>query len=160
VDFRERTRSASAAQDAAPYLSVVIPVYNEQDNVAPAHDGLREALSGLGRTAEILFVDDGSTDATHAELMEIVARDRRVRVITLARNFGQTAAMMAGLDHARGEVVAMMDGDGQNDPHDLPAMLAKIEEGFDVVWDGGTIAKTGCSPARCRAGSRTGSSRA
>jgi dolichol-phosphate mannosyltransferase len=126
----QRGRSAPAP---GPYLSIVIPVFNEQDNIAATYEGLRAMLAGLDRSAEILFVDDGSVDRTQARLTEILAEDARVRVVTLARNFGQTAAIMAGLDHARGEVVAMMDGDGQNDPADIPALLAKIEEGYDVV---------------------------
>jgi glycosyltransferase involved in cell wall biosynthesis len=114
-------------------LSVVIPVFNEQENVVSTYEGLSAVLSRLAPQSEILFVDDGSTDQTPSRLLEIVARDTSVRVVTLARNFGQTAAIMAGLDHARGEIVAMMDGDGQNDPADIPQMLAKIEEGYDVV---------------------------
>lgn len=114
-------------------LSVVIPVFNEQENVGSTYEGLNAVLARLDLRSEILFVDDGSADQTPARLLDIVARDRKVRVITLARNFGQTAAMMAGLDHARGEVVAIMDGDGQNDPADIPQLLLKIEEGYDVV---------------------------
>ncbi len=114
-------------------LSVVIPLFNEQDNVSSTYEALRPVLAALGLRSEVLFVDDGSIDQTPARLQEIVARDQHVRVITLARNFGQTAAIMAGLDHARGEIVAMMDGDGQNDPIDIPAMLAKLDEGYDVV---------------------------
>ena len=125
--------SFAAGERGALPLSVVIPVFNEQENVVSTYEGLSAVLAGLGLRSEILFVDDGSTDQTPARLLEIVARDPSVRVVTLARNFGQTAAIMAGLDHARGEIVAMMDGDGQNDPADIPQMLAKIDEGYDVV---------------------------
>jgi glycosyltransferase involved in cell wall biosynthesis len=114
-------------------LSVVIPLYNEQDNVISTYEDLRAVLIRLGRPFEILFVDDGSSDQTPVRLLTIAAEDRNVSVITLARNFGQTAAIMAGLDHARGEVVAIMDGDGQNDASDIPNLLAKLDEGYDVV---------------------------
>jgi glycosyltransferase involved in cell wall biosynthesis len=117
----------------ASLLSLVIPVFNEEENVGATYAALATVLDRLACNAEILFVDDGSTDRTQTHLLKIHAQDRRVRVITLARNFGQTAAIMAGLDHAEGEVVAVMDGDGQNDPADIPRLLEKIEEGFDVV---------------------------
>jgi glycosyltransferase involved in cell wall biosynthesis len=128
-----RTSSAKISPSASIHLSVIIPVHNEHDNVGSIYEALKSVLTELGRPFEILFVDDGSTDQTVARLLEIVASDERMRVIMLTRNFGQTAAIMAGLDHARGEVVAMMDGDGQNDPGDLPAMIAKLDEGYDVV---------------------------
>ncbi|HXV23716.1 MAG TPA: glycosyltransferase family 2 protein [Alphaproteobacteria bacterium] len=133
----QRSPAASSSEDGtkspAIHLSVVIPLFNEQESVVSTHEGLRSVLTVLGVRSEILFIDDGSTDQTPARLQDIVAGDKQVRIITLARNFGQTAAIMAGLDHARGEIVAIMDGDGQNDPADIPAMLAKLDEGFDVV---------------------------
>ena len=119
--------------ESGRFLSVVIPVYNEQDNVEAIHRALRAVLADRRRNFEILFVDDGSSDETPLRLEGMAAEDADLRIITLARNFGQTAAIMAGLDHAEGDVVAVMDGDGQNDPADIPRLLEKIEEGFDVV---------------------------
>ena len=111
-------------------VSVVIPVFNERDNLAPLQQALREALAG--RQAELIFVDDGSTDGSREEL-ERLAGDAGVRVVELRRNFGQTAAIAAGIDHAAGEVIVLIDADLQNDPADIPMMLDKIGEGYDVV---------------------------
>jgi glycosyltransferase involved in cell wall biosynthesis len=119
---------------ARPYLSIVIPVFNEAANVAELHQQLTASLEPMGRPYEILIVDDGSTDGTLQRLVEIEGRDRRVRVLRLRRNFGQTAAFSAGFDHARGEVVVTSDGDLQNDPADIPRLVARLEEGgFDLV---------------------------
>src|SRR5262245_31495047 len=114
-------------------VSVVIPVYNELENVGELHRELTRSLESIGRSYEILMVDDGSTDGTLDRLLEIEAGDPRVRVLRLRRNFGQTAAFSAGFDHARGEVVVTSDGDLQNDPADIPKLLAKLDEGFDIV---------------------------
>jgi glycosyltransferase involved in cell wall biosynthesis len=114
-------------------LSIVIPVFNEVENVKLVHDRLRTVLDGLENDSEIIFVDDGSLDGTHEVLKEILARDSRVRVIRLRRNFGQAAAFSAGFDFSRGEVIITMDGDLQNDPGDIPHLLEKIEEGYDIV---------------------------
>ncbi len=111
-------------------ISVVIPVYNEELNVQELYDRLNAVVT---QPAEFIFVDDGSTDATFARLKEISASDTRVRVIRFRRNFGQTAALSAGIDHANGKIIVPMDGDLQNDPKDIPRLLAKIDEGFDVV---------------------------
>jgi glycosyltransferase involved in cell wall biosynthesis len=118
---------------ARPAVSVVIPVFNEVENLDDLHRELTAALEGLGRPYEIILVDDGSTDGTLPRLAEIESRDRRVRVLALRRNFGQTAAFSAGFDHARGDVVVTSDGDLQNDPADIPRLLAKLDEGFDMV---------------------------
>jgi glycosyltransferase involved in cell wall biosynthesis len=119
---------------ARPYLSIVIPVFNEAANVAELHQQLTASLEPMGRPYEILIVDDGSTDGTLQRLVEIEGRDRRVRVLRLRRNFGQTAAFSAGFDHARGEIVVTSDGDLQNDPADIPRLVARLEEGgFDLV---------------------------
>src|SRR6266496_885958 len=117
-----------------PYLSIVIPVFNEAGNVVDLHRELTASLEPMGRPYEILLVDDGSVDGTLERLLEIEARDGRVRVLRLRRNFGQTAAFSAGFDHARGEVVVTSDGDLQNDPADIPRLVARLEEGaFDLV---------------------------
>jgi glycosyltransferase involved in cell wall biosynthesis len=114
-------------------LSVVVPVYNEEDNVGPLVEQLRASLDALGRPYELIFVDDGSIDATAARLREAAARVPALRVVRLRGNFGQTAALAAGFDQARGELVISMDGDGQNDPADIPRLLDKLREGYDVV---------------------------
>jgi len=116
-----------------PAVSVVIPVFNERDNLDDLHRELTGSLDGLGRTYEIILVDDGSTDGSLERLADIEARDPRVRVLALRRNFGQTAAFSAGFDHARGDVVITSDGDLQNDPADIPRLMARLEEGFDMV---------------------------
>ena len=113
-------------------LSVVIPVYNEEENVQLLHESLRKALDPLGQEYEILFVDDGSTDGTLAILEEIQAKDERTVVLSLRRNFGQTAAFAAGFDFSRGDVVVTMDGDLQNDPADIPKLLELIKD-HDLV---------------------------
>ena len=119
--------------DAQLGLSVVVPFYNEEDSVVALYEELKHSLDGLQQTAEIIFVNDGSGDATLERLYEIEKSDERVRVIDLLRNYGQTAAMMAGFDHAEGKVIFAMDGDGQNDPADIPRLLAELDKGFDVV---------------------------
>ena len=116
-----------------PEVSVVIPVYNEVENVPDLHRELTRALETMGRPYEIIVVDDGSRDGTLERLLEIEAADPRLRVLRLRRNFGQTAAFSAGFDHARGDVVVTSDGDLQNDPADIPMVVAKLEEGFDMV---------------------------
>ena len=114
-------------------ISVVVPLYNEEDNVQLLYDELHEVLAALPGSAEMVFVDDGSKDRTLARLEAVQRQDPGVRVVALRRNFGQTAAMSAGFDHASGAVIVTMDGDLQNDPHDIPKLLAKLDEGFDVV---------------------------
>lgn len=114
-------------------VSIVIPIYNELDNVWPLYRQLDAVLRGQDRSYEILFIDDGSLDGTARRLKEIAARDSHVKVVRFRRNYGQTAAMHAGIQHATGEVIVTMDGDMQNDPTDIPMMLDKIDEGFDLV---------------------------
>jgi glycosyltransferase involved in cell wall biosynthesis len=114
-------------------LSVVVPVYNEADNLEPLHVELTQSLSALGRSYEVVYVDDGSTDASLAVLTELQRRDAHVVVVRFPRNYGQTAALSAGFDHASGAVLVAMDADRQNDPADIPAMLGKLDEGYDVV---------------------------
>ena len=117
----------------APDLSVVIPLYNEEPNVAELHRELTAALGAWGRSYELLFVDDGSNDGTFAALKALQAGDPRMRVIALRRNFGQTAAFAAGFAHARGRKIATSDGDLQNDPRDLPMMVDLLDDGHDIV---------------------------
>jgi glycosyltransferase involved in cell wall biosynthesis len=114
-------------------LSVIIPVYDEEDNLVPLFDALEGVLEQCGQEWEVLFVDDGSTDSSPVRLAAFASRSPRVKVITFRRNFGQTAAIMAGIDHAAGDVLIAMDADGQNDPADIPLLLEKLEQGFDVV---------------------------
>jgi glycosyltransferase involved in cell wall biosynthesis len=114
-------------------ISIVVPIYNEQENIEALHDAVTGALTVSGLDYELIMVDDGSSDGSFRLLKEIAGKDERVRVIRFRRNFGQTAAMAAGFDAATGRVVVPMDGDLQNDPGDIPLLLAKINEGYDVV---------------------------
>ncbi len=114
-------------------LSVVIPIFNEAENIRGLYKGILDALEPTSEQFEVLFVDDGSTDQTLTVLRRLVADDPRVTAIRLRRNFGQTPAMRAGIDHCRGEIVVTMDGDLQNDPLDIPILVDKIREGFDLV---------------------------
>lgn len=121
------------AAEARPDLSVVIPLYDEEQNVDSVVRELVEVLDDLPLSSEVVLVDDGSRDQTAALARRWCQRDPRFRLVEFRRNFGQTAALSAGFDHARGQVVVAMDGDEQNDPHDIPRLLAKLEEGYDVV---------------------------
>jgi glycosyltransferase involved in cell wall biosynthesis len=114
-------------------VSVVIPLFNERDNLPPLHRELEQVMHGLARSYELIFVDDGSTDGGIQVLRAIKARDPHVRVIRLARNSGQTAALACGLHHAAGAIVVAIDGDGENDPADIPQLIAKIDEGYDLA---------------------------
>jgi glycosyltransferase involved in cell wall biosynthesis len=117
-----------------PDLSVVIPIHNEAPNLEPLHRELTETLGAWGRPYEILLIDDGSTDESFEKLKTIQAGDPRVRVIQFRRNFGQTAAFAAGFAEARGRVIVTSDGDLQNDPRDIPALVGELDEGgFDIV---------------------------
>src|SRR5690242_10071184 len=117
----------------SPQVSVVVLVYNEVDSVEPLHRELMGVLDAMGRSFEVLYIDDGSRDGSNERLAALAARDARVRVVSFRRNFGQTAAVQAGIDHSHGEVLVFLDGDMQNDPHDIPQLLRKIDEGYDVV---------------------------
>ena len=117
----------------APEVSIVVPVYNEEENVLPLHQKIKAAMDELGLSYEVLYVDDGSRDHSFALLEPIAQADARVKLIRFRRNFGQTAAMAAGMNFARGRVIIPLDADLQNDPADIPRLLAKIDEGFDVV---------------------------
>ncbi|QDV68493.1 Undecaprenyl-phosphate 4-deoxy-4-formamido-L-arabinose transferase [Rosistilla carotiformis] len=114
-------------------VSIIIPIFNEADSVRPLHDRLTRVLPQLPSATEIVYVDDGSNDGSAQRLDEIAAADRRVTVVHFRRNYGQTAAMQAGLEQARGRVLVTLDGDLQNDPDDIPAMLEAIDQGADLV---------------------------
>lgn len=131
----ERAAPDQTVSAAAPHpaLSITVPVFNEVESVAILHRRVREVLEPLGCSWELVFVNDGSTDGSAAELDRIAVADERVKVVHLRRNSGQTAAMMAGFDYARGDIIIPMDGDLQNDPGDIPRFLEKLEEGYDVV---------------------------
>ena len=114
-------------------FSIVVPLYNEAANVTPLYVRLTLVMAKIEEPYEIVFVDDGSTDHTLKTLYEVYESDSRVRIVTLRRNFGQTSALKAGFDAARGDVIISMDGDLQHDPEEIPAFLAKVEEGYDIV---------------------------
>lgn len=114
-------------------LSVVIPAYNEEENVPILYEKLKKVLDSLGEDYEIIFVDDGSTDGTYQRLKQLAEKDSRLKVIKFKRNYGQTAAMSAGFEHAKGDVIITLDADLQNDPEDIPILLEKLKEGYHVV---------------------------
>jgi glycosyltransferase involved in cell wall biosynthesis len=114
-------------------LSVVIPIYNEEENINLLYEELKDVLETLEHEYEIIFIDDGSKDNSLTLLEKIQQQDSAVVVVSFRRNFGQTAAMSAGFDYATGDVIITMDGDMQNDPHDIPTFLAKMDEGYDLV---------------------------
>ncbi|MBK7392225.1 MAG: glycosyltransferase family 2 protein [Chloracidobacterium sp.] len=116
-----------------PELSLFLPVLDEEENLRPMHAKIAAALDALGKTAEVIYVDDGSTDKSLEILKEIATSDERVRVVSLRRNYGQTAAMSAGIDAAKGDILIPMDADLQNDPADISRLLDKLNEGYDVV---------------------------
>lgn len=129
----QNIQEKSEETETSPELSLFLPVLNEEENLRPMHSKIAEALRSLGKTAEIIYVDDGSTDRSLEILKEIAAGDARVRVISLRRNYGQTAAMSAGIDAAKGSILIPMDADLQNDPNDIKRLLDKLNEGYDVV---------------------------
>ena len=122
-----------SGDSSIPDVSVFLPVFNEEPNLRPLHEKLDRALRQLGRTAEIIYVDDGSSDGSLNVLREIAASDSRVRVIALRRNYGQTPAMAAGIHAARGRVLIPMDADLQNDPVDIARLLEKIDEVYEAA---------------------------
>lgn len=123
----------SESQRAPVAYSIVVPVYNEEESLPLLHQAVAGVMSTLDGGWEVVYVDDGSRDRSPQRLEELAAADDHVRVIQFRRNFGQTAAISAGIDHARGDVLIFMDADLQNDPADIPRLLAKLDEGFDVV---------------------------
>jgi glycosyltransferase involved in cell wall biosynthesis len=119
--------------DSLIQYSIVVPFFNEQENIPPLYMKLTEVMDGIGEPFELVFVDDGSKDNTFKVLSDIYEHDGRVNLVRLRRNFGQTAALKAGFDFARGEVIISMDGDLQHDPDEIPKFLEKIAEGYDLV---------------------------
>ncbi len=128
-----RVASDSGAVKTRPHVSLIIPIYNEQANIGPLIQRVFDVFGGLGLSFEVLAIDDGSQDGTF-KLLEVETLQRpELKVIRFRRNYGQTAAMMAGIDHAAGEILISLDADLQNDPADIPKLLARLEEGYDVV---------------------------
>ncbi len=117
----------------ARLVSIVVPLYNEEESVEQLYMELKDVIGASGLETEFVFVDDGSRDKTVETLLRVAGGDERVTVVTFRRNFGQTAAMAAGLDFARGDVIVTLDGDLQNDPREIPKLIAKIDEGYDLV---------------------------
>ncbi|HKT19048.1 MAG TPA: glycosyltransferase family 2 protein [Stellaceae bacterium] len=116
-----------------PDLSVIIPIYNEEDNIEPLFQRLMAVLRRIGRPFEVIAVNDGSKDGSRAVLNAVAATTPELKIVDFCRNYGQTAAMMAGIDHASGQIIVSLDADLQNDPGDIPALLQKIDEGYDVA---------------------------
>jgi len=118
---------------STPSTSIVVPLLNEEWNIKPLYSNLKEVLDSIGKSYEIIFVDDGSTDKTPDLLKELHKKDDTVKIIRFRKNFGQSAAIAAGFEYAKGKIIITMDGDMQNDPTDIPSLLAKINEGYDVI---------------------------
>jgi len=132
----ETTRSLTEGysdHSDVPELSVVVPINNEERNLPILHEEITDVLQAFGRSYEILFIDDGSTDKSFEVMSSLHDDDVRVRVIRFRKNFGQTAAMAAGFDHARASIIVTLDGDLQNDPRDIPVLVNRLEQGFDIV---------------------------
>jgi len=115
------------------YLSIIVPLFNEEESILPLYESIVRTIDPLDVRYEILFVDDGSKDRTFFKARELAHKDNRLRVIRFRKNYGQTAAMTAGIDQARGDILVTMDGDLQNDPGDIPEFIKKIREGYDIV---------------------------
>jgi dolichol-phosphate mannosyltransferase len=130
---RNSTRDGSDEESLAPDLSILIPVFNEQGNIPILVDKIFTVLRSLPYTFEVLAVDDGSQDASFNELQTAAGNYTELKVVRFRRNYGQTAAMMAGIDFSRGRILISLDADLQNDPEDIPALLARLDEGYDVV---------------------------
>jgi glycosyltransferase involved in cell wall biosynthesis len=122
-----------AAHLERPAISVIVPIYNERESIAPLCEAIFGVLDDIGRQFEVICINDGSTDRSIDALQEIAKQRNELRVVNFRRNYGQTAAMMAGIDYASGSIIVSIDADLQNDPRDIPVLLAKMDEGFDVV---------------------------
>ena len=118
---------------STPDISIVIPIYNERESIAKLYDNLNEALSKMDLKYEVLLIDDGSIDGTFDELLKIHNKNKLFKIIRFRRNFGQTSAMSAGFNYAEGEIIVTLDADLQNDPGDIPLLLDKLNEGYDIV---------------------------
>lgn len=129
----KETKNTNNLSGSKIEISVVIPVYNEEDNVWPLYDNLEPVLSKLGRNYEVILVDDGSKDGTYNKLRQLHEKNNHFKVIKFRRNFGQTPAMRAGFDFASGGIIITLDADLQNDPEDIPKILEKMDEGYDIV---------------------------
>lgn len=132
----EAARSATgeiARPFDTPEISIIIPVFNEEENLVALYEEVTDVLQRSGRSYEILFIDDGSTDKSFALMRALRDDDGRVRVVRFRKNFGQTAALAAGFDYARAPIMVTLDGDLQNDPRDIPALIQRLEQGFDIV---------------------------
>ena len=153
VDLLPGLSSRASSSSPSRLVSLIVPVFNEEESVDALHAEISSVLESWDRPWELIFINDGSRDRTGARLTALAESDPRVVVVDLRRNFGQTAAMSAGIDHARGEIVIPLDGDLQNDPADIPALVAKLEEGYDVVsgWrkNRQDAALTRTFPSRC-----------
>jgi glycosyltransferase involved in cell wall biosynthesis len=126
-------KSKKRNQRGRPYISIVLPVYNEEDNILIQYREIAQAMKPLGHSYEIIFIDDGSTDESPSILKDIARKDKNIKLVIFRRNFGQTAAMSAGIDYASGGIIVFLDSDLQNDPKDIGTLVEKIEEGYDVV---------------------------
>ncbi len=127
--FKNRVQTKYRTMD----LSIIAPLYNEEDSVTPLYEAITKSVDRMGVNYEMLFVDDGSKDNTVPVASALAKKDKRLRVIKFRRNYGQTPAMAAGIDNARGKILVTMDGDLQNDPDDIPMLVKKIDDGFDIV---------------------------
>lgn len=129
----ETARARSTRKEKSVYLSVFVPVNNEERNIPILFNELTEVLSGMGRSYEILFIDDGSTDGSFETLRQLRRKDRRLKILRFTRNYGITAAISAAFDFSSGQILIGIDGDLEQDPRDIPKLVAKLEEGYDVV---------------------------
>jgi len=129
----QETKTANSLSGSKIEISVVIPVYNEEDNIWPLYNNLEPVLLKLGRNYEVLLVDDGSKDDTYGKLSQLHEKNNKFKIIKFRRNFGQTPAMRAGFDFASGDIIITLDADLQNDPRDIPKILEKMDEGYDIV---------------------------
>ncbi len=114
-------------------ISVIIPVFNEEKNVKPLYEQILGSMERMGVSFEVIFIDDGSIDNTFEILQGLHDKDNRLKVIRFRKNFGQTAALSAGFDHSKGNIIITLDGDLQNDPGDIPILVEKLKEGYDIV---------------------------
>jgi len=127
-----KAESTSKTQESV-YLTVVIPVYNERENISYLYENLNKVLPSLGKKYEVILIDDGSTDGTFNELVKIHEQNSNYKIVKFRKNFGQTPAMSAGFDYANGEIIITLDADLQNDPQDIPLLIEKMNEGYDIV---------------------------